>query len=107
LFAKIFFMGRVRTHRQDAIDRSKSVILWTVQEKIAPLLPHFPYSTKDLVFVGKWVDYIVFDGLSDWQLRQVVFLEIKTGRSTLNANEKQIQRVIDQGNIRYDVMRLH
>jgi hypothetical protein len=27
LFAKIFFMGRVRTHRQDAIDRSKSVIL--------------------------------------------------------------------------------
>lgn len=54
----------MKGNRKDAVDRSRSVVLGHVHEKIAPLLPHFPYSYKDLVFLGKGVDYLVFDGLS-------------------------------------------
>lgn len=64
LLAKIYFLIKMKGHRQDAVDRSRSVVLGHVNEKIAPLLPNFPYHYKDLVFLGKGIDYLVFDGLS-------------------------------------------
>lgn len=62
-----------------------------VLEHIAPHLPGFPYSPSDARFVGNPVDYIVFDGLSEGTLRQVVLVEVKTGGSALNAAQKQIR----------------
>jgi len=69
---------KIKGQRQNAVDRSRSVVLGHVNEKIAPLLPNFPYYYKDLVFLGKGIDYLVFDGLSHGDLKQIVFLEIKT-----------------------------
>jgi len=42
------------------------------------MLPNFPYHYKDLVFLGKGIDYLVFDGLSEGNLKEIVFLEIKS-----------------------------
>ncbi|MFZ5341575.1 MAG: Holliday junction resolvase-like protein [Patescibacteria group bacterium] len=39
--------------RKQAVERSKSVISGQVYEKIAPLLPDFPYNPKDMTFIGK------------------------------------------------------
>ena len=105
-FAKTYFLTSIRRHRSDAISKSKSVIAWYVAEKTAPLLPSFPYKMRDMVFVGKWVDYIVFDGLSSRNLKEIVFVEIKTGSSTQNPNEQSIEKMIKQGKVRYEVMRL-
>ena len=92
--------------RKDAVDRSKSVILWGVYEHTAPLLPWFPYALKDMIFLGKWVDYVVFDGLSEHgSIREVVFIEVKTNKSSLNHREKAIKQAIDAGRVSYRVMR--
>jgi len=106
LFAKIFFLTKLKKQRKSAVSRSRSVVLWQVSEQIAPLLPKFPYSYKDLMFLGKWVDYMVFDGLSEWHMDEVVFLEIKTGRSGLNKNERLIKSCIDAWRVRYELLRL-
>ena len=58
-----------------------------------------------MTFVGKGIDYIVFDGLSSGNLKEIVFLEIKSGSSTQNANEKAIEDIIKKGKVRYEVMR--
>lgn len=92
--------------RKDASKRSRSVILWEVYEKITPFLPDFKYNPKDLVFVWKWVDYVVFDGLSNWNLEKIVFLEIKSGKSNLNKNEKQIKNFIENKKTSYEVYRI-
>jgi len=92
LIAKIFFLVNTKKQRNDAVNRSRSVVLWHVNEKIAPLLPNFPYHYKDLVFLGKWIDYLVFDWLSHWDLKKIVFLEIKSWTSTLNRNETMIKQ---------------
>jgi predicted Holliday junction resolvase-like endonuclease len=94
LVAKLYFLAKMKGHRQDAVDRSRSVMLGHVNEKIAPLLPNFPYHYKDLVFLGKGIDYLVFDGLSQGELRKIVFLEIKSGVSSLNKNERSIKECI-------------
>ena len=105
LFAKNVYDQHLTHERRQAVRQSKSVISGYNQEKMAPLAVDFPYHIKDMVFVGKWVDYIVFDGLSCGALQQVVFLEIKSWSSTQNANEVAIQRVIDAKKVFYKIIK--
>lgn len=106
LIARLLFGIQNRWQRKNAIERSKHVIMWQVNEKIAPILPWFPYNYKDLVFIGKWIDYIVFDWLSTGNLKQIVFLEIKSGNSNLNKNELMIQECLNRKKVYYDVLRM-
>lgn len=106
LFAKIFFLGDIKRHRQGAVKQSQHTTLGYVHEKIAPLLPDFPYHYKDLMFLGKGVDYIVFDGLSEGSLREIVFLEIKSWQSQLSPNEKRIKQAIDEKHVRFEILRM-
>lgn len=103
LIAKIYFLLSVKKHRQNAVQRSRSVVLWNVHEKIAPLLPKFPYHYKDLVFLGKGIDYLVFDGLSEWRLKEIIFLEIKSWVSQLNKNEIMIKSAIQDHKVSYKI----
>jgi predicted Holliday junction resolvase-like endonuclease len=106
LLSRIYFWIKIRWQRKNAVERSKNVLIWQVNEKIAPILPWFPYNYKDLVFIGKWIDYLVFDWLSNWSLREIVFLEIKSGSSGLNRNETMIKKCIENGKIAYDILRI-
>ena len=92
LWVQIQRMGIEKKIRQDAVRGSRNAITGEIYEKILPSMPNFPYTPKDMVFVGKWTDYIIFDGLSDGDLREIIFLEIKSGKSRLNANEKMIKK---------------
>jgi predicted Holliday junction resolvase-like endonuclease len=103
LIAKIYFQINIKWQRQNAVSRSRSVLLGNVNEKIAPLLPNFPYYYKDMVFVGKWIDYIVFNWLSSGNLKNIIFLEIKSWTSTLNKNERMIKECTDSKKIYYDI----
>lgn len=91
----------LKSERELSIKKSKSVILWEVYEKVLPFLPNFPYKPRDMTFVGKWIDYIVFDWLSEWDLKNIVFLEVKSWTSTLNKNEKMIRDVVGKGKVEY------
>ena len=106
LIARLLFGIQNRWQRKNAIERSKHVIMWQVNEKIAPILPWFPYNYKDLVFIGKGIDYIVFDWLSTGYLKQIVFLEIKSWNSNLNKNELMIQECLSRKKVYYDVLRM-
>ena len=106
LLARLLFWVQLRWQRKNAIERSKHVVMWQVNEKIAPILPGFPYNYKDLVFIGKWIDYIVFDWLSTGYLKQVVFLEIKSGNSLLNKNEIMIKDCLDRKKVYYEILRM-
>ena len=81
--------------RQDATKRSKSVMLGQITEHLVPFLPDFKYNPKDARFLGTPVDLIVFDGLSEGQLKQVVFIEVKSGASKqLTQREKQVRDTV-------------
>ncbi len=105
LVAKLYFMFTIKRQRSDAVTRSRNVVLGHVHEKIAPLLPNFPYPYKDLVFLWKGVDYLVLDGLSKGNLSQIVFLEIKSGVSSLNRNEQMVKNCVNQKRVSYEVWR--
>jgi predicted Holliday junction resolvase-like endonuclease len=107
----IFIMRIVSLHehrwvRKQATQGSRSAIFGEVYEKILPALPNFPYAPKDMVFIGKGCDYIIFDWLSEWSLREIVFLELKSGNATLNKNEKAIQYLVDHRRVRFSEYRI-
>lgn len=106
LFAKLFFHQDVRHARKHAVKQSKATTFGYVSESLAPLAPEFPYHVKDLMFLGKWVDYLVFDGLHEGKLRKIRFLEIKTNTSQLNQREKMIKEAVEQGKVSYEVLRI-
>jgi predicted Holliday junction resolvase-like endonuclease len=106
LISKIIYVEKRSRDRKHSVQQSKATTLWYVHEKLAPLMPSFPYHYKDLVFLWKGVDYICFDGLATGHVQQVVFIEIKSWWSTLNKNERLIRDAIDAGRIKRDTMRV-
>lgn len=98
---KIIKYKTLKDERSKSVKKSKSVIMWELYEKILPFLPDFPFKPRDMVFVGKAVDYIIFDWLDEWNLKQIIFLELKSGNSNLNKNEKMVRDVIKNWKINY------
>lgn len=103
---KIIKYKVLKDERALSIKKSKSVILWEVYEKVLPFLPNFPYSPKDMTFVWKWIDYIIFDWLNNWKLNKIVFLEVKSWKSNLNKNEQMIRETIRNWKIEYKEYRI-
>lgn len=95
--------------RQDAIQRSQSVILGNVTQHLIPYLPEFVYNPKDARFIGSPVDFIIFDGLSDenGEVKEVVFVEIKTNKSSLSPRERQVRDAIKACRVRWVELRVN
>lgn len=93
--------------RRDAVKRSRSVLLGQLGEQVSPFLPDFPCSPEDARFIGKPVDFIAFSGMSDsedgesGEIKEVLFIEVKTGKSALSKREKEIKKAVSEGRIRY------
>ena len=93
--------------REDAVRRSEAVIRGKITEHLVPFFPEFKYDPKDARFIGTPVDLIVFDGLSEGTLRQVVFVEVKTGKTAdLTSRERTVRDCVVGGKIGHEVMRL-
>lgn len=107
IVAKLTVHSAVKTARNTSVKQARNVILWDVNEKLAPALPGFPYDFKDMVFIWKWIDYLVFDWLASGNLKKIVLLEIKSWQSLLNRNESMIKNTVWQWLVSYEVFRVH
>ncbi len=103
---ELAFRERERDARRDSVDRSRATLSGQVLEKMAPHFPDFPYDPTDLRFIGTPVDYLVFDGLGEGDVREIVFLEVKSGRSSLTTKERRVRDAVEAGAVRWDVYRV-
>jgi predicted Holliday junction resolvase-like endonuclease len=85
--------------REDAIFKSQAVTMGKVTEHFIPFLPEFNFNPQDARFIGSPIDFVVFDGLSEGDLRQITFVEVKSGSSTLTKRERWVRNVIQEGKI--------
>ena len=94
-----------KTIRLDAASRSQSVTTGKITEQMLPYFPGFPFTPKDCRFVGSPIDFVVFNGLSDGDVTEVVVLEVKTANSALTKREKQVREAIVSGRVRWEELR--
>ena len=100
---------RIKTEvdiRADAIRRSSAVVSGKVSEHLAPYMAGFPYNPKDARFLGTPIDFLVFDGMSDDDVREVVFLEVKTRGSNLTTRERRVRDAVLAGRVRWKEFRV-
>ena len=103
-----FTKDDLATARRESIDKSRSVVSGKVQEHLAPLFPAFlsQFKPKDARFLGSPLDFIVFDGLDEGEVRRVVFVEVKTGKAGLLSRERRCRDAIEAGRVEYQLLRL-
>lgn len=106
LEAELSEAERMELSRKEAIERSRAVISGQISEQIAPWLPDFPVNPSDARFIGKPVDFVAFCGADEGLVREIVFIEVKTGRSTLTPVERSVREAITQGQVRWVEYRL-
>jgi predicted Holliday junction resolvase-like endonuclease len=87
--------------RQDAIGKSQSVTIGKMTEHIVPYLPGFRFNPADARFIGSPIDFVVFDGLSEDNVKKIVFVEIKTGSSNLSTRERSVRNAVQDKSIEW------
>jgi predicted Holliday junction resolvase-like endonuclease len=92
--------------RQDAIARSQAVVLGRVTEHLAPYMPEFKLNPRDARFIGSPIDLVVFNGLTEGDLKSIVFVEIKSGESQITPRERKIRDIIGKGLIEWKEFRI-
>ena len=93
-------------HRKDAILKSRSVLSGMFSEQLAPFLPNFNFKPTECRFLGKPIDFIVFKGLDDKKIDEVVFVEVKSGKSKLSNVEKSLKEAIKNKKVKWEEYRI-
>jgi len=90
--------------RQKSLSSSRRSLIGKFIERFVPFLEKFNYSPSDAHFLGQPVDYIIFDGLNEDNVKKVVFMEVKSGNSTLTQREKSLKRAIQNKQVFWEEM---
>ncbi len=91
--------------REDTIKRCGAVVTGKLAEHLIPYLPEFRYNPRDARFIGASIDFIIFDRLSEGNLRKIFFVEIKTGKAPkLNERERQIREIVEKKMVYWEMI---
>ena len=93
-------------HRKDAVERSRAILGGHFSEQLAPYLPDFKHLPTECRFIGKPVDFLVFKGMDEKDINEVVFVEVKSGNSKLSPVEKKLKDTIDKKKVRWEEYRI-
>jgi predicted Holliday junction resolvase-like endonuclease len=94
-----------RAVRKNAVEQSRAVTRGQIYEQLVPYLPEFEFNPKDAQFLGRPVDFVVFDGLDEGDLRRIVFVEVKTGVSKLTNRERLVRDAVREGRVEWAQLR--
>lgn len=78
-------------------EKSRTVLAGLFSEQLSYYLPDFPYRPNEVRFIGNPVDFVVFRGIDEKEPLDVVFVEVKSGKSTLSAIQRKVRDVIRAG----------
>ena len=84
--------------------KSSETKLGQIGEQLAPFLEGFNYDSKNCRFLGSPLDFIIFD--TDSADPSIVFVEVKTGNSTLSKKQKQLKSLVRSGRVRFEEYRI-
>ena len=108
------FIGGVFVWKEDdrffkSSKKSQRAILGgKFSEHLAPYLPHFPSDLRasEARFLGDPIDFVFFSGKDEQNIREIVFLEVKSGHAQLSPIEQQLRKAIEEKRVRWHEYRV-
>ena len=96
-----------------SVNTSRAVLKGKMAEQLAPIMPEFRYLPSDAKFMGDPIDYVVFDGYSEFRDGdglaediEVVLIDIKSGGARLTKGQQAIAQSIREGRVRFETIRI-
>ena len=79
-----------------------SVNMGFILERLAPVLAQFPFDKNDCRSLFDPIDYVIFEGLQKTgKVQKIFFVDIKSGKAKLKANQKAIKQIIEQKKVEF------
>ncbi len=96
-----------------SVNTSRAVLKGKMAEQLAPIMPEFRYLPSDAKFLGDPVDYVVFDGYTDFRDGEgraedieVILMDIKSGGARLTKGQQAIAQAVQDGRVRFETLRV-
>ena len=91
-----------KTEKSTLLSQKKSseIRLGHIAETLAPFLDQFDFNPEECVFIGKPIDYISFGE------DEITVIEVKSGKSQLNSNQRRIRDQIKSNSIVWKEVRI-
>jgi predicted Holliday junction resolvase-like endonuclease len=97
--------AEIERARKEAITQSRGVLGGKFTEQVMPYLPDFKYDPTEARFIGSPIDFIIFPGLAAGEPREIVIVEVKSGKNPrLTASEAKIRELIENGMVRWELI---
>lgn len=93
-----------------AVNASRNSIKGSISEIFCPFHQGFPYKASDCTFLGKPIDFIIFNNLEEFRDGEkniedveVVFVEVKSNlKASLSKVQSAIKKAVDEGRVRFE-----
>ncbi|MGE8684834.1 MAG: Holliday junction resolvase-like protein [Acinetobacter sp.] len=96
-----------------SVNTSRAVLKGKMAEQMAPIMPEFQYLPSDAKFLGDPIDYVVFDGYTDYRDGdgraediEIVLIDIKSGGARLTKGQQAIAQAMAEGRVRFETIRI-
>ena len=91
---KLVHRATIMDARKDTGNRQRSIIKGQISEVLAPWSIESVNSVKELNFLGSPIDFVGFKGLDGEDEIEIKFIEVKSGKSRLNKNQRRIRDAV-------------
>lgn len=80
--------------------KASEIKLGYITEQFAPFLENWKYDAANFRFLGKPIDGVQFEE------DEIIFIEIKSGQSSLSQKQRHIKELVKQGKVSFRVFRV-
>ncbi len=92
--------------KKASLDKSRAVLKGQFNEHLSPFGEDFPVRASECRFMGAPLDFICFKGLDEKNVSEIVFVEVKSGKSQLNQTERSIKKAVENKKVSFETYRI-
>ncbi|MFL2981880.1 MAG: Holliday junction resolvase-like protein [Candidatus Poseidoniaceae archaeon] len=92
--------------RKDSTKKQRATIKGQISETLAPWSMTIVDSVSELNFLGNPIDFIGFKGLDGKGDIDIKFIEVKSGKSKLNSNQRRVRDAVIAKRIEWAEVRI-
>lgn len=93
--------------RRAAILTNNTNMLDKISRELSIIKNHFPFNPKDIKFIGRFTDLIIFDGAADEQPVNIYFVEIqKQNLKGKRIFKSRVENAVGRGNYSFQEINL-
>lgn len=100
------FEEKEQRMREEAIERGRKKVSVIIKKSMDPRFSKMEFNYYDIKLLMHPVDFVVFDGLNDDNIQEIMFLSKTTSNPNLSALRKLVKKAIETENYSWQVARV-